>query len=353
MTPGSPNDPNDIYLRDQPVWVIDDLLVKPGCQAAAMELMTKDYRDYGKARKLELVDVFALPPLVRPADPARLLVIWRYPTLDDLWQARYGEENDDWLKAFWVKIDALVLSRTRDLGRKSIMAGISLPDGKGIASPPPQSRRRQILFVKPGVELDDAGQGQWVEAAGSVVGSYGIVQSRAGFHSEFSYLPGQLTWDIESKGDVAPSVDALLAALPGPATASESAELGERLDAGFRETDMRSGLKRTIFFRAGDDLTEAQHGELVKALGDWSRHLPEIRNWTVSRIASCTGPIRWTYCSEQEFHDLDAIMGPYLNHPYHWAVIDRLFHRESPTQMAYEYTHTIRPISTSVLANIG
>lgn len=353
MTADSLNEPGDIYLRDQPVWVIDDLFVKPGCQAAAFELMTKDYADYGKARRIELVDVFALPPMERPADPSRLMIIWRYPTLDDLWQARYGEENDDWLKAFWVKIDALVISRTRDLGRKSIMQGLSLPTGSGIATPPPQSRRRQILFVKPGAQLDEGARAQWIEAARALVGHHGITQSRAGFHSEFSYLPGQFTWDIESEGDAAPTEDALLAALPGPATASERVELGERLDAGCRETDIGSSLKRTIFFRAGDDLTEAQHGELLKALGDWSRHLPEIRNWTVSRIASSTGPIRWTYCSEQEFHDLDAIMGPYLNHPYHWAVIDRLFHRESPTQMAYEYTHTIRPISSSVLARIG
>ena len=97
-----------------------------------------------------------------------------------------------------------------------------------------------------------------------------------------------------------------------------------------------------------DDLTT-----LCKSLGDWSRHLPQIRNWTVSKVADCKGDVRWTHCSEQEFENLDAIMGPYLNHPYHWAVIDRLFHRESHSQMVYEYNHTIRPISKSVLSDLS
>jgi len=343
----------DAFGRAEPVWVVDDIVVKPGCQKEVLDLFTSEYAPYAKARKLELVDQFLLPPIERPQDSSRILFIWRYVSLDDLWQARYGEENDDRLSAFWGKLDECIVSRTRDLGRKELMQGVSLPTEVAIPSPAAPARRRQILFVKPDAELDADAQARWVEAAGAVVGSHGITQSLAGFHGEFSYLPNSFTWDVQSEGAAPPAEIDLLGALPGPAVASECVLLGERLDAGLRDPGIGNGLKRTIFFRAGDDLSDDDLATLCKSLGDWSRHLPEIRNWTVSKVADCKGDVRWTHCSEQEFENLDAIMGPYLNHPYHWAVIDRLFHRESHSQMVYEYNHTIRPISKSILSSLS
>lgn len=32
---------------------------------------------------------------------------------------------------------------------------------------------------------------------------------------------------------------------------------------------------------------------------------------------------------EQEFADVEALMGPYLMHPVHWAVVDRWFDPET------------------------
>ena len=343
----------DAFARSEPVWVVDDIVVKPGCQQQVIDLFTGEYADYAKERKLELENMFLLPPLERPNDVSRILFIWRYVSLDDLWEARYGEENDDRLTALWGRLDTLIVSRTRDLGRKVLMQGVAMPTGQGISVPELHERRRQILFVKPGTTLDDEAQARWVAAAQGMTGKVGITQSIAGFHSDFSYWPDSFTWDIASEGETAPTEAELLAALPGPATASEFVVLGERLDAGVRDAIMPSGLKRTTFFRASDDLSDEELEYLHKTIGDWSRHLPEIRNWTVSRVAQCTGDVRWTHCYEQEFDDLDAIMGPYLNHPFHWAVIDRLFHRESERQMVYEYNHTIRPVSGSVLANIS
>ena len=45
-------------------------------------------------------------------------------------------------------------------------------------------------------------------------------------------LPGQFTWDVESDSAIARTEEELLSLLPGPATASEFVELGERVDGG-------------------------------------------------------------------------------------------------------------------------
>ena len=43
-----------------------------------------------------------------------------------------------------------------------------------------------------------------------------------------------------------------------------------------------------------------------------------------------SGLRQWTHVFEQEFGDVDGLMGPYLMHPIHWAVVDRWFDPECP-----------------------
>ena len=40
------------------------------------------------------------------------------------------------------------------------------------------------------------------------------------------------------------------------------------------------------------------------------------------------GTSAWTHVFEQEFTDVEGLMGPYLMHPIHWAVVDRWFDPE-------------------------
>src|SRR3546814_3540171 len=65
-----------------------------------------------------------------------------------------------------------------------------------------------------------------------------ILHSRAGFHQEYSFMPGHFTWDMVA---IEPMDEAaLLAALPGAAEIVEAVALGEPLDAGLRNPDIRS-----------------------------------------------------------------------------------------------------------------
>ena len=65
-------------------------------------------------------------------------------------------------------------------------------------------------------------------------------------------------------------------------------------------------------------------------LSSMPRYVPAIRAWQLSRVDDAIGTSPWTHVFEQEFGDVDGLMGPYLMHPIHWAVVDRWFDPECP-----------------------
>jgi Stress responsive A/B Barrel Domain len=60
------------------------------------------------------------------------------------------------------------------------------------------------------------------------------------------------------------------------------------------------------------------------------RYVHTITDWQLSRVEEATGISTWTHVFEQLFTDADGLMGPYLVHPIHWAVVDRWFDPECP-----------------------
>ena len=66
-------------------------------------------------------------------------------------------------------------------------------------------------------------------------------------------------------------------------------------------------------------------------LSSMARYIPAIRAWQLSRVDDAIGTSQWTHVFEQEFSDVDGLMGPYLMHPIHWAVVDRWFDPNAPT----------------------
>jgi hypothetical protein len=60
------------------------------------------------------------------------------------------------------------------------------------------------------------------------------------------------------------------------------------------------------------------------------RFVNTIAAWQLSRVDEPVGTSEWTHVFEQEFTDVDGLMGPYLMHPIHWAMVDRWFDPECP-----------------------
>ncbi|TFV57848.1 Dabb family protein [Mycobacterium sp. PS03-16] len=87
---------------------------------------------------------------------------------------------------------------------------------------------------------------------------------------------------------------------------------------------------RTLLLRVQpgtDDATVQRFEDDLRLL---PRYVRTIHRWQLSRVEDAIGTSPWTHVFEQEFTDLDGLMGPYLMHPIHWARVDRWFDPECP-----------------------
>jgi hypothetical protein len=87
---------------------------------------------------------------------------------------------------------------------------------------------------------------------------------------------------------------------------------------------------RTLLLRVAPHSDEATVARFEDDLRLLPRYVPAITAWQLSRVESAIGQSPWTHVFEQEFRDLDGLMGPYLMHPIHWAYVDRWFDPECP-----------------------
>jgi Stress responsive A/B Barrel Domain len=105
--------------------------------------------------------------------------------------------------------------------------------------------------------------------------------------------------------------------------------------ASYPGTPIRNGgdagtVYRALLLRV---LPDTEAGTLARFEGELSlmaQYIPAIRAWQLSRVDDAIGTSQWTHVFEQEFSDVDGLMGPYLMHPIHWAVVDRWFDPECP-----------------------
>lgn len=87
---------------------------------------------------------------------------------------------------------------------------------------------------------------------------------------------------------------------------------------------------RALLLRALPGTDETTIARFEADLQLMPRYVRTITDWQLSRVEEATGVSAWTHVFEQLFTDADGLMGPYLMHPIHWAVVDRWFDPECP-----------------------
>jgi hypothetical protein len=100
--------------------------------------------------------------------------------------------------------------------------------------------------------------------------------------------------------------------------------------AGVAEPDATGSVYRVLLLRVESNTSRATVERFEADLLRMPGYLPGIRSWQLSRVTRGTGLSAWTHVWEQEFTALDALDGPYLMHPVHWAHVDRWFDPECP-----------------------
>jgi hypothetical protein len=112
----------------------------------------------------------------------------------------------------------------------------------------------------------------------------------------------------------------------------------------------RGTVYRTLLLRVapGTDPATIAHFEADVQL--MPRYVCTITAWQLSRVEQATGDSAWTHVFEQQFTDVEGLMGPYLMHPIHWAYVDRWFDPECPDVIVRDRVcHSICRSDTTVL----
>lgn len=120
--------------------------------------------------------------------------------------------------------------------------------------------------------------------------------------------------------------------------------------SGRRPGPDRPGVYRTMLAKVHPDTPPAEVAAFERALLQMPRHVPQIRAWHLGRVAESVGETDWTHVWEQEYDHLDGLLSAYMNHPVHWAHVDRWFDPESPLWVVRDrVVHTFCAIDGPVL----
>lgn len=98
---------------------------------------------------------------------------------------------------------------------------------------------------------------------------------------------------------------------------------------GGRREDDGAQVYRTLLLRAEDAPAEISEQFAADTLS-MPRYVSSMLSWQLSPIDRSLGPTTWTHVWEQEYRDLPGLLGEYMLHPVHWAVVDRWFDPEFP-----------------------
>jgi hypothetical protein len=118
-----------------------------------------------------------------------------------------------------------------------------------------------------------------------------------------------------------------------------------------RNNDSSASVYRALLLRVhpgteADTVARFEHDLLTMP-----RYVSTMTSWQLSRVAEPVGATPWTHVFEQEFTDVEGLMGPYLMHPIHWAVVDRWFDPECPEVIIRDRVcHSFCELSSPVLA---
>ena len=100
-------------------------------------------------------------------------------------------------------------------------------------------------------------------------------------------------------------------------------------DSGSRNTGRPGTVYRALLLRVLPETEPDTLARFESELLAMPRYVSTMTAWQLSRVTEPIGDRAWTHVFEQEFTDVAGLMGPYLMHPIHWAVVDRWFDPET------------------------
>ncbi len=305
------------------VFVIDRVVTKPGCAQKFIDAYLAGYAPGARDRGMSLRDVLVSPPIWFDDRSNVVTITWTLPSPQAWWQMTWQGRPDPAVARWWDSITDLVVERTREVA--------SAADDITDVSPaqPDAPAGAATLGVTRLVDVDESERGCVLDALRAAAERSGALRalveptlpgSRNGgdilVHLRFS---NHSDWDKSDFDD----------ALTDPAITRVNGVT-------YRGAATRRGdgtVYRALLLRVPAEVEAETVAAFESELSMMPRYVPTITAWQLSRVEQAIGTSEWTHVFEQEFTDVDGLMGPYLMDPIHWAVVDRWFDPETTDQI--------------------
>jgi hypothetical protein len=324
------------------VFVIDRVITTPGSAQAFIDAYLDGYAPGARTRGMTLRDVLVSPPIWFDDRTNVVTITWSLPSAQAWWQMTWQGRPNPAVAQWWESVADHVVERSRSVAA----AAEAVEDAPTVTAGQPALSQATTFGVTRLLDVTESERptvlGTIRTAAGRSGASTFVVAptlpgSRNGgdilVHLRFA---NQNDWD-ESDFD---------AVLDDPAITRVNG-------ATYHGTPMRSGVGavyRTLLLRIPPEVSAATVAEFERELAMMPRYVSTIAAWQLSRVDTAVGTTGWTHVFEQEFTDVDGLMGPYLMHPIHWAVVDRWFDPETTDVIVRDRVcHSFCELTTPVL----
>ena len=98
------------------IWIVDDILVRPGQGKAFLEAYRRDYAPGANARGMQLLHSRVEPAMWLDDEPNRLLLVWAVADAGALWLSKHVARVTPEVDTFWQETaPPFILSRTRSI----------------------------------------------------------------------------------------------------------------------------------------------------------------------------------------------------------------------------------------------
>ncbi|MBB3751496.1 hypothetical protein FHT44_003991 [Mycolicibacterium sp. BK634] len=320
------------------VFVVDRVVTAPGRAQAFVDAYLSGYAPGARDRGMTLRDVLVSPPIWFDDRPNVVTITWSLPSPQAWWQMTWQGRPDPAVARWWEDVSELVLERNRTVASpadevESTNYQVDSPPGVATVGV-----TRLLDVVESDRERVLDGLRKAAEAACPL---RWLVQPT---------LPGS-----RNGGDILVHMrfsDEMAGAETEFDTVLSDPAITRVNGATYRGTPRRRGdgtVYRTLLLRVAPDVPADDVAAFEQELAMMPRYVPTIQAWQLSQVEHAVGATSWTHVFEQEFTDADGLMGPYLMHPIHWAVVDRWFDPETTDiivrdRLCHSFCETAAPV---------